>query len=91
MNDKDKNKQNGSKNRPVLRSTAEGRRQGILGLVGGGKRPLVILIFAAAVLTVWVLLGSMRKADSAAASNRLSTFPVRSDDLTITVTEGGSI
>jgi len=81
MNDKTKNQQNESKN----------RRQGVSRLVGGGKQPLVILIFAAAVLTVWVLLGSMRKADSAAASNRLSTFPVRSDDLTITVTEGGSI
>jgi len=80
-NNKEKNKQNESKN----------RRQGILGLVGGGKRLWLILIFAAAVLTVWVFWGSMRKAGSAAASNRLSTFPVRRDDLTITVTEGGSI
>ncbi len=80
-NHKKKNKQNESNS----------RRQGILGLVGGGKRPWVILIFAAAVLMVWLLLGSMRKAGSAAASNGLSTFPVRSDDLTITVTEGGSI
>jgi len=80
MNDKDKNKQNELVN----------RRQGILGLVGGGKRPWVILIFAAAALTVWSLWGSMRKAGLVSTSNRLSTFPVRRDDLTITVTEGGS-
>jgi HlyD family secretion protein len=80
VNDKDKNKQNESVN----------RRQGILGLVGRGKRPWVILIFAAAALTVWVLWGSVRKAGPAAGSNRLSTFPVRRDDLTITVTESGS-
>lgn len=80
MADKDKNKQNELVN----------RRQGILGLVGGGKRLRVILIFAAAALTVWVLWGSIRKGGLAATSNRLSTFPVRRDDLTITVTEGGS-
>jgi HlyD family secretion protein len=80
MNDKDKNKQNKFAN----------RRQGILGLVGGGKRPWVILIFAAAALTVWVLWGSMRKGGLASTSNILSTFPVRRNDLTITVTEGGS-
>ncbi len=61
-----------------------------LGLVGGGKRPWVILIFAAAALTVWVLWGSMRKGGLASTSNILSTFPVRRNDLTITVTEGGS-
>jgi len=80
MNDKDKNKQNKFVN----------RRQWIVGIVGGGKRLWVILIFAAAALTVWVLWGSMRKAGLAATSNRLSTFPVRRDDLTITVTEGGN-
>lgn len=80
MNDKDKNKQNKFAN----------RRQGIVGLVGGGKRPWVILIFAAAALTVWVLWGSMRKGGLASTSNILSTFPVRRNDLTITVTEGGS-
>jgi len=32
----------------------------------------------------------MRKGGLAVTSNRLSTFPVRRDDLTITVTEGGS-
>ena len=80
MNDKDKNKQN----------KFVKRRQGILGLVGRGKRPWVILIFAAAALTVWSLWGSMRKAGLVSTSNRLSTFPVRRDDLTITVTEGGS-
>lgn len=61
-----------------------------LGLVGGGKRPWVILIFAAAALTVWVLWGSMRKGGLTSTSNILSTFPVRRNDLTITVTEGGS-
>jgi len=66
------------------------RRQGILGLVGGRKRLWVILIFGAAALTVWVLWVSMRKVGLAATSNRPSTFTVRHDDLTITVTEGGS-
>ena len=80
MNDKDKNKQNKFVN----------RRQGILGLVGRGKRPWVILIFAAAALTVWSLWGSMRKAGLVSTSNRLSIFPVRRDDLTVTVTESGS-
>ncbi len=61
-----------------------------LGLVGGGKKPWVILIFAAAALTVWVLWGSMRKGGLASTSNILSTFPVHRNDLTITVTEGGS-
>jgi len=80
MNDKDKNKQNELVN----------RRQGILGLVGGVKRLWIILIFCAAALTVWVLWGSMRNGGLAATSNKLSTFPVRRDDLTITVTESGS-
>jgi len=66
------------------------RLQGILGLVGRGKRPWVLLIFAVAALTIWVLWSSMRKAGLASMSNRQSTFPVRRDDLTITVTEGGS-
>ena len=80
MNDKHKNKQNELVN----------RRQGILGLVGGVKRLWIILIFCAAALTVWVLWGSIRKGGLAATSNILSTFPVRRDDLTITVTESGS-
>jgi len=80
MNDKNKNKRNELVN----------RRQGILGLVGGVKRLWIILIFCAAALTVWVLWGSMRKGGLAATSNGLSTFPVRRDDLTITVTESGS-
>lgn len=80
MNDKHKNKQNELVN----------RRQGILGLVGGVKRLWIILIFCAVALTVWVLWVSMRKGGLAATSNILSTFPVRRDDLTITVTEGGS-
>jgi HlyD family secretion protein len=66
-------------------------RTHILGFVGRGKRRWVILILAAATLTVWVLWGSMRNAGSAFVSNKLSTFPVRRGDLTITVTEGGSI
>jgi len=80
MNDKNKNKQNELVN----------RRQGILGLVGGVKSLWIILIFCAAALTIWVLWGSMRKGGLAATSNILSTFPVRRDDLTITVTESGS-
>ncbi len=80
MNDKDKNKQNESVN----------RRQRRLGLVGGVKRLWIILIFCAAVLMVWVLWGSIRKGGFTATSSRLSIFPVRRDDLTITVTESGS-
>jgi len=64
-------------------------RQGILGLVGD-KRLWILLIIAAAALTVWALWGSMRKTSLAAGSNKLSTFSVRRDDLTITVTESGS-
>ena len=81
MSDKEKNKQNKLVKRP----------QGVLGFLGHGKRRWVILIFAAAALTVGVLWGSKRKAGSASVSNRLSTFPVRRGDLTITVTESGSI
>lgn len=66
------------------------RHQGILGLVGRGKWLWVLLIFVAAALTVLSLWGSMRKAGLASMSNGLNTFPVRRDDLTITVTEGGS-
>jgi len=81
MDDKERNKQDELVN----------RLQGILRLVGRGKRVWVILIFAAATLTVWVLWGSTRKAGSTSVSHRLSTFPVRRGDLTITVTESGSI
>ncbi len=81
MNDKEKNKQNKRVNRP----------HGILELFGHGKRRWIILIFAVIALTVWVLGGSMRNAGSSSVSNRLSTFPVRRGDLTITVTESGSI
>ena len=81
-----KRKMNGKKKQNKLVN----RRHGILGLVGRGKWPWAILIFAAAALTVWSLWGSMRKAGLISTSNRLSTFPVRRDDLTITVTEGGS-
>jgi HlyD family secretion protein len=80
MNDKDKNKQNESVN----------RRQRRLGLVGGVKRLWIILIFCAVVLMVWVLWGSIRNGGFTATSSRLSIFPVRRDDLTITVTESGS-
>jgi len=81
MDDKERNRQDELVN----------RLQGILRLVGRGKRLWVILIFAAATLTVWVLWGSTRKAGSTSVSHRLSTFPVRRGDLTITVTESGSI
>ncbi len=81
MNDKEKNKQNKRVNRP----------HGILELFGHGKRRWIILIFAVIALTVWVLGGSMRNVGSSSVSNRLSTFSVRRGDLTITVTESGSI
>ena len=81
MSNEEKNTHNKLVNRP----------QGVLGFFGHGKRRWVILIFAAAALTVGVLWGSKRKAGSSSVSNGLSTFPVRRGDLTITVTESGSI
>lgn len=75
-----KKKQNKLVNRP----------HGISGFVRRGRRPWVILIFAAVALTGWVLWGSIKKSGLADMSNALSTFPVRRDNLTITVTENGS-
>jgi HlyD family secretion protein len=66
------------------------RRQGILGLIGRSKKTWVILIFAAVALTGWALWGPIRKSGLVATSDVLSIFTVRRDDLTITVTEGGS-
>jgi len=70
-------------------SGRHGRRA--LGLVGGGKRLLLILICAAVVLGGLVLLAAMRSTNSAPSEANLSTFTVRRQDLTITVTESGSV
>ena len=66
------------------------RHRGVLGLLGG-RRLLIIVIFAVVVLAVVALLGSMRTPGSATSDKSLSTFTVRRDNLTVKVTESGSI
>jgi len=67
-------------------------RQGRMrGFIIKSKRMWLILIFAAIALTTVVLLGSIRKAGSAGSGTNMSTFIVRRDDLTIAVSESGSI
>ncbi|UCF15563.1 MAG: efflux RND transporter periplasmic adaptor subunit [Phycisphaerales bacterium] len=56
-----------------------------------GKRMWAILILGAMGLTALVVLGSMKTKGSTARIASLSTFTARRDDLTITVTESGSI
>ena len=60
------------------------------GALFAGKRMWVILILGAMGVTALVVLGSMKKGSSSTTST-LSTFTARRDDLTITVTESGSI
>jgi HlyD family secretion protein len=68
------------------------REQGnkVVGKLGAARRILLILI-AVAVVAAIAVFGSMRTKGSAAVSKSLSTFTARRDDLTITVTESGSI
>ncbi len=61
------------------------------GALFAGKRMWVILILGAMGLTALVVLGSMKTKGSTDAGRNLSTFTARRDDLTITVTESGSI
>jgi multidrug resistance efflux pump len=61
------------------------------GLIFRGKQIWVVLILGAITLTALVVFGSMKTASSTASSASLSTFTARRDDLTITVTESGSI
>jgi HlyD family secretion protein len=67
------------------------RRRRMRGFIIKSKKMWAILIVAAIVLTGVVLLGSMRKSGSGGSSANMSTFLVRRDDLTISVSESGSI
>lgn len=67
------------------------RRRRMRGFIIKSKKMWAILIVAAIVLTTVVLLGSMRKSGSAGSGTNMSTFLVRRDDLTIAVSESGSI
>ncbi|MHC4565844.1 MAG: efflux RND transporter periplasmic adaptor subunit [Planctomycetota bacterium] len=67
------------------------RRRRDRGALFAGKHMWVILILGAMGVTALVVLGSMKKQSSASATASLSTFTARRDDLTITVTESGSI
>jgi len=61
------------------------------GALFAGKRMWVILLLGAMGVTALVMLGSMKTKSSASGGATLSTFTARRDDLTITVTESGSI
>lgn len=79
-------------NKDTMRRNSPGKRnRGARGFIFGGKRLWVILILAAIAGTALVLMASMRKANSGLSNKSLSTFTVRKDDLTITVTESGNI
>jgi len=67
------------------------RRRRMRGFVIKSKKMLAILIVAAVGLTAVVLSGSIRKVSSGSSDQSLSSFIVRRDDLTIAVTESGSI
>ena len=58
---------------------------------GNGKRFWLIGSAILIVLVAFVLLGWMRTPAAADADKAINTFTVRTDDLTITVTESGSI
>jgi HlyD family secretion protein len=72
-------------------NNSESNNHSILALIASGKRSWVILIFAVTALVVLALLVSMKKANSGDTNKAVSTFTARRDDLTITVTESGSI
>ena len=67
------------------------RRRRMRGFIIKSKRMWAILIVAAIALTGVVLLGSIRKSGTAGSGTNMSTFIVRRDDLTISVSESGSI
>jgi len=72
-------------------NNSESNNRSILALIVSGKRPWVILIFAVTALVVLALLLSARKTNAGDTNKRTNTFTSRRDDLTITVTESGSI
>ncbi len=79
-------------NRTVKQNTSKNRRQGSPGFIASAKWWWVILILAVIALTVLVVLLASRRTAVAGGGNKgLSTFTARRDDLTVTVTESGSI
>jgi RND family efflux transporter MFP subunit len=75
----------------MIRNSTGKRNRAARGFIFGGKKLWVFLILIAIAGTALVLVASMRKANLALSNKSLSTFTVRQDDLTITVTESGSI
>lgn len=75
----------------IKQETAESRHQGTRRFIVDHKRLLVVLSAAIVLTIVVLLLASMKTAGSAGMSKNISTFTVRRDDLTVTVTESGSI
>jgi len=69
----------------------EPRRRSVLKLVGHLKRPWMIFVLAIVCVGVLVLARSIRTAGLDPSNMNLSTFAVRRGDLTVTVTESGSI
>ncbi|MHC4582018.1 MAG: hypothetical protein ACYS14_11225, partial [Planctomycetota bacterium] len=78
------------KNRNDREVVAE-RHSRARGAVFAGRRLWLILILGAMGITALVVLGSMKNRTSVSTIASLSTFTARRDDLTITVTESGSI
>jgi HlyD family secretion protein len=74
----------------VRTEAGKGLQNGPVG-VRTGKRLWVIGSVLLVVAAAFVLLGWIRTPASADANKMLNTFTVRTDDLTITVTESGSI
>ncbi|KPK42942.1 MAG: hypothetical protein AMJ65_06990 [Phycisphaerae bacterium SG8_4] len=73
------------------REVVANRRRRVRGALFAGKRMWAILILGAMGVTALVVLGSMKTKAQTASTASLSTFTARRDDLTITVTESGSI
>ncbi|TKJ36505.1 MAG: hypothetical protein CEE38_11880 [Planctomycetes bacterium B3_Pla] len=73
------------------RKVVQNRHRRCLGAVFAGKTLWVILVLGAIGVTALVLFGSMKTKGSTDLALSLSTFTARLDDLTITVTESGSI
>ncbi len=73
------------------RKVVQNRHRRCLGAVFAGKTLWVVLVLGAIGVTALVLFGSMKTKGSTDLAQSLSTFTARLDDLTITVTESGSI
>ena len=73
------------------RNIAVRRHHRTRGALFAGKRMWVVLLIGALGVTALAIFGSIKAESSSSASKILSTFTARRDDLTITVTESGSI